>query len=604
MFNYEKIKAIKDCSATQNIKIYLKNIFEDLCKAKNPEGIKLMSKQTFTNYLGISLFISDKIFDIIKSNNEGLTLTDFTTGLDIIYKGSQEESKDFVFKLFDFDNDGIIKAHDVRLILNIILSKQKIAKEILDSLIDKFFGANIFNMNFNEFTFKIEFLDSDIYFIIVYYLYENAPFDKIVLESYKNNVKRSLSDENFNTNIAEKDLLIPTKKVSDNVTYKYMSFAFESEADEETNDYDEEELSKLDSFETIKIEMPLLNVKTIGNIEEQNTKTASRSFNEIEPVKLVSKNIGSPFKKDKTGANVIEGYVYKLRKHGRKLKKYWLLLTNKDLLYYRDSEKNVLRRHHNLSCSTINPNINTCIHNGENYFSFSLAFANKAKSFYFNSKIQCEIWLEKIKQNLNYSNFYNHYRIINKIGKGSNSIVYLANDLETSEKVAVKVYKKESNIDLDSIKAELEILKCCRHQNILSNVKTFEDSLNLYIVSDYLTNLKSYVKINPILEPSVIKDVVMNISQGIGYLNDFGLSHQNLKSCYIYVDNNNESKLEIKLANFKFFNKIDLYKKSDNIDKFNDEIHATTRNIIFYLLEGKISNLELFKISAEKYLSI
>lgn len=82
------------------------------------------------------------------------------------------------------------------------------------------------------------------------------------------------------------------------------------------------------------------------------------------------------------------------------------------------------------------------------------------------------------------------YKILDKIGQGGMSLVYLAVNEKVNKKWAVKEIRKDVGKNYGAVKqsmtAELDLLKCLSHPNLPSIVDVIEEDENFLIVMDYI----------------------------------------------------------------------------------------------------------------------
>jgi len=82
------------------------------------------------------------------------------------------------------------------------------------------------------------------------------------------------------------------------------------------------------------------------------------------------------------------------------------------------------------------------------------------------------------------------YKILNQIGKGGMSVVYLAMNESVNKSWAIKEVRKDSQNDTSinsiGIKAEINLLKSCRHPNMPEIIDVIENEDNYLIVMDYI----------------------------------------------------------------------------------------------------------------------
>ena len=97
-------------------KKYLKEVFNDLGNSVNKENKKFMTRMVFYDYIKLPIFIAEKLFmSFTKTSNQGLCEEEFVENFYKLYMGSFEETTNVIFKLLDFDKDGVIKLQLQRL---------------------------------------------------------------------------------------------------------------------------------------------------------------------------------------------------------------------------------------------------------------------------------------------------------------------------------------------------------------------------------------------------------------------------------------------------------------------------------------------------------
>jgi hypothetical protein len=137
-----------------------------------------------------------------------------------------------------------------------------------------------------------------------------------------------------------------------------------------------------------------------------------------------------------------ENWVYKLTEN-KKLKKFYLVLINKDIFYYKDQEKKNFLGMHNLSGCFIQEG-------GENekveierksFYIFEIFFNNKSKTRkYYTPDIEIsKNFVTKIKEAIGYMKFTDFYELKEVIGKGKFGVVNLGIHKKTQQQVAVKI---------------------------------------------------------------------------------------------------------------------------------------------------------------------
>ena len=242
-------------SLTKNLRVddlgpfeaYLKDVWVDLysrvTQNKNDpkeKSVKLsgLSKVIFNSYYNLPGIIGDRLFKVFDTNcNDSIELSEFVEGMRTLFFEDYEKTSRFIFDFYDFDHDGKINQEDIRVVLSYITltysdsnSEKKIAdtnnisyknrltsqEELVDILNTCFTDKNIKNskIDFKEFKYIIESINSDIYLMIFLFLLENKPFSNKNLQSYEYHSRNS-SRKNSPTRERSKKLLAsPTKSAN------------------------------------------------------------------------------------------------------------------------------------------------------------------------------------------------------------------------------------------------------------------------------------------------------------------------------------------------------------------------------------------------------
>ena len=500
---------------------YLSEIFFDLAE-KCQENSKGIEKYIFSKYFDIYGIILDRLFKIIDHDNDGvLNRIEFIIGMKILYSQSTSLKSlyKFIFKLYDFDQDGKISKDDVKLILShIFLSNnsnkfeeifeninqlQNILKKITDF---SFKEKNI--MDFKDFCYAIENICSDIFILVLIFLFEKRPF----------------SDETILLYASE-------KKISLNLL-------------ELTTEY-----PKLDSN---IINPPIFKSFTISNLK--------KNFNLN---KLLSRLDNNLFDLDKVDnmvkGNIIfkEGLIYKLSKGENnktdKVKKIFFRIIGKDLYYYKKSDLTNHKGINNLSCAFVKEGEDVII-NEIKYFSIVINYYKKEKIYYFDSKENRNTWLEKFHDAIGQKNIEKKYNISNKIiGKGTFSTVVNGTNIETNQNVAIKIInKKNMEIEeLESVMDELYIMKICKFPYIIKLYDIYETNNFIYIVMEQCKNGNLFDYFNGNynkLQENLVKEIIYKLLLSINFIHSLGIIHRDIKlGNILFFD---ESKVNIRLIDF------------------------------------------------------
>lgn len=192
---------------------------------------------------------------------------------------------------------------------------------------------------------------------------------------------------------------------------------------------------------------------------------------------------------------------------------------------------------------------------GETKFPFSLVFSTKkTKIYYADTKEECQKWVHAIKNVVGYANLLDFYEMRESLGKGKFGIVRSGIHKKTGKKVAIKVMKKQmmSQLDVELVKQEIEILKICQHPNLLRMLDVFENTEYIYIVTEILEggDLFSYLEKRKFKLPEQrASKIIHSLAAGLFYLHSYGIVHRDLKPENILMADKSENS-DVKLVDF------------------------------------------------------
>jgi serine/threonine-protein kinase ULK/ATG1 len=142
------------------------------------------------------------------------------------------------------------------------------------------------------------------------------------------------------------------------------------------------------------------------------------------------------------------------------------------------------------------------------------------------------------------------------IGKGSFSLVYKANHIETNELFAIKVVstKNLQQKIIDSVENEIKIMLKINHENIVRLHETIKTKNHICLIMDYCyEDLNRYMKRNGRLSEKQTKNFVTQISCGLYFLNKMNLIHRDIKPHNILISKSGN----VKIADFGFIKEYD-----------------------------------------------
>ena len=560
---------------TSAFHIYLKQLWNDLSKREKStkDGIDRIS---FGKYYVLPGLISERLFSVFDSKNKGyLTVDDFTNSMIKLFSGDYEQLLNFIFDFYDFDKDNKITKEDIRIVLSYVPLYKKIKhyqglKFEKDNFEDRLASQkelhekldNLFKLkqiiNFEEFKFIVQNINSDIFLYILVFLMERRPFSNETIKNLDNikknpdgnnkninknkNIfsKKQIMSKNFDNfivlpNVNSKLIVSRTitskspsikkryiEKISSNNNYNKSK----NEIYMKNNNQDNIDLLQMNAAEsgtesihtngTIQKKPSRKTLKNISlmDIDQGNDKDNINNndieFNEdkeildyARPYELFeNKNIEDELNStqmtniSRTNNNVLtEGYLFKIQ--DKKVKKIYFKLICKDLYYYKSKSNKRHKGIHNLSGVFIQSNGLVKLGNKQ-YYCFTIIFPTKARKYYLSDESEYYNWVNTIRKIVGYSNLNEIYEIRQVLGKGKFGLVKLGIHRGNGRKVAIKIINKKlvTAIDVQQVKTEIDILKIAKHPNIIQLYDVFENENYIYIIMEYCAggDLFSYIE--------------------------------------------------------------------------------------------------------------
>ena len=560
---------------TSAFHIYLKQLWNDLSKREKStkDGIDRIS---FGKYYVLPGLISERLFSVFDSKNKGyLTVDDFTNSMIKLFSGDYEQLLNFIFDFYDFDKDNKITKEDIRIVLSYVPLYKKIKhyqglKFEKDNFEDRLASQkelhekldNLFKLkqiiNFEEFKFIVQNINSDIFLYILVFLMERRPFSNETIKNLDNikknpdgnnkninknkNIfsKKQIMSKNFDNfivlpNVNSKLIVSRTitskspsikkryiEKISSNNNYNKSK----NEIYMKNNNQDNIDLLQMNAAEsgtesihtngTIQKKPSRKTLKNISlmDIDQGNDKDNINNndieFNEdkeildyARPYELFeNKNIEDELNStqmtniSRTNNNILtEGYLFKIQ--DKKVKKIYFKLICKDLYYYKSKSNKRHKGIHNLSGVFIQSNGLVKLGNKQ-YYCFSIIFPTKARKYYLSDESEYYNWVNTIRKIVGYSNLNEIYEIRQVLGKGKFGLVKLGIHRGNGRKVAIKIINKKlvTAIDVQQVKTEIDILKIAKHPNIIQLYDVFENENYIYIIMEYCAggDLFSYIE--------------------------------------------------------------------------------------------------------------
>ena len=606
---------------TSAFKSYLKQLWNDLSKREKSikNGIDRIS---FGKYYDLPGLISERLFSVFDLKNKGyLTVNDFTSSMIKLFSGDYEQLLHFIFEFYDFDKDNKITKEDIRIVLSYVPLYKKIKhyqglKFEKDNFEDRLASQkelhekldNLFKLkqiiNFEEFKYIVQNINSDIFLYILVFLMERRPFSNETIKNLENIKKNSDTEERkskkifhkkqfLNKNYDDNFIVLPNVNskliVSRTITSKSPSIKKRFIEKINSNEYykktkdtyikkqEYKDLLAMNSNEsgnesihtngTIQKKPSRKTLKNISLMDiEQENENDIKYKNEDEgildyarPYELYNnKNMEDELNStqmtniSKINNNILtEGYLFKIQEN--KVKKIYFKLICKDLYYYKSKTNKRHKGIHNLSGVFIQSNGLVKL-GDKQFYCFTIIFPTKPRKYYLTNESEYYNWVNTIRKIVGYSNLSEIYEIRQVLGKGKFGLVKLGIHRGSGRKVAIKIINKKlvTAIDVQQVKTEIDILKIAKHPNIIQLYDVFENENYIYIIMEYCAggDLFSYIEKRGFRLPETrAAEIIHKLSTAVYFLHEYGVVHRDLKPENILMTDNS-SNADIRLVDF------------------------------------------------------
>ena len=574
-------------------KKYLKEIWIDLIsrytknendKIKNNvrQDLVGITKLIFSKYYSLPGIIGDRLFRVFDSNNNGvLEFNEFKMGMITLFCQDYETTLRFIFDFYDFDGDGKISKEDIKVVLlyvsysnekeddndesfnnNIevesnknVVNNNENNKNKLNDILDICFENQSETIDFQCFTNIVDKINSDIYFMIYLFLLQKKPFSYKIINLYNGN--HSIINSAGFEDIFSSSNYNAKSQINYNVSLHSRSESTLTNPPKNFMNHSEKGFKLLpsyprffDRFRSLKKNKIRSNSFLENNLFEQNIhktifegKLPDELFDDFENVNFflqMEENEENNFDENKVDKikenlesekNNYEGYIYKF--NNEKMIKLWFRLFYKDLFYSKNKNDLNHRGMHNLSGLFLKEEEKKVLNN-KTFYSFSIIFPTKKRVYFCDNKEEYQNWIKYLRIATNYSNILEMYEIQEELGSGSFSIVKLAINKVTNQKVAVKIMNKEkmSSTLLESARTEIEIMKICQFPYIIKFIEAYENIDFIYIFMEYCAGgtLFTFLKRrNFKLKEELIAKIVYKICLTAYYFHSYGITHRDLK---------------------------------------------------------------------------
>ena len=658
--DFNEIKGYVNVKEEKLFLLYLREVYKDLADRDQTNKKKGIMKMIFFDYLKLPIFISEKLFTVFDKDKDGfLNQKEFIYGMNRLYNSNFDETLKLIFELLDFNHDDLIEKDDVKMILGLLplkTDKNKIKyKYQMQSLeeIQQIINCTFDNkkaLNLEEFKEVVIKKKSDVFLQIICFLYQKKPFSDSnisVLSTSKKANDLEISTPQISKKTKNDNVLLPSPlqnsalspafqllksgqikspfSLSDSISNQKEEFNPEISGFKGMIRYHNRNIPKNEDTKNADIEGDnqnenevvnkiLKNAENVFNSPSAYLKDSSEKAKNIKPFSLFSPETKPLEKKEKkvTGFSLnneekneeekakYENYIYK-KSDGNRLKKYYLVLIDKDIYYYKSEQKKEVLGMHNLSGCFFKENSSEKI-NEKIYYCFSVVFPKKERKYYVSSKEIYDNFIKALKKSFGYLNFFDYYEMLDNLGEGIFGSVKLGVEKKTNQRVAIKIIKKNKakESDIELVRNEIDIMKLCYHPYVVHLLDHFENGEYIFIVMEYIKggSLTDYMKNNKFdFTERRAAELIYQLAKGLKYLHKYGIIHRDLKPDNIMLTEASD-KGNIKIMDFGL-SKI-LGKKEKSVDGFgtltfvspevlirkpyNKEVDIWSLGVILYLM--------------------
>lgn len=132
------------------------------------------------------------------------------------------------------------------------------------------------------------------------------------------------------------------------------------------------------------------------------------------------------------------------------------------------------------------------------------------------------------------------FEIVRELGRGSQSVVYLAHDPHLQREVAIKTlhFSQPDPQKNQQLLAEARIVSQLRHPNIVPIFEAGEEGGDIYLVFEYVagSNLGDYLATGGRLSPVKAIAIMLPVLDAIAHAHAAGIIHRDLKPSNILID--------------------------------------------------------------------
>jgi len=193
-------------------------------------------------------------------------------------------------------------------------------------------------------------------------------------------------------------------------------------------------------------------------------------------------------------------------------------------------------------------------------FGFSLTCGRNKEDFYTKSQEELDKWLDALESICILRDMVDDFAIIRQIGQGGQSQVFLAQNLNSGELVAVKHFDKQRFLNhprrIQSLANEIETLRTLEHSRVLKLYRVYESRQAVDLVTEFIPGETLFDSLSSqgFFSPSEFDRFIQNFLELLAYLSSQNVLHRDLKPENIMVPDPS-ARGDFKLIDFGFATK-------------------------------------------------
>lgn len=578
------------------LRTFSSEIFSSMCY-ENLNRIKMIDLTFLQKFMNIPLSLCERIFDIVKKNDDFLEEDEFCDLIYTLYYDNFNTKIIFFFRIFDFDNTLLINKQDV---IYIIRHINPLALPLIDSLF-----KNKNTLSYEEYINSINSC-CDIVLFLFYYISNQKIFCENILhflsivnsqkinnfeDGSKSPIKRRRGHTSYasvNKNFSGlSNSFISTMKTNDDVAYtkRNKSKAMTSLLLNRKSDAFFLSRTKITSLKASSMLIELLNIKDKNNVnEDDSTSSNENDDDDLRDLNVFENDITNSIKNFKITLTPNNNSISSLNLSHKKLtqlsstinicssliktgitlsnqienveeynvitrtgEQFRLSLYSSNFLFvFRTiKEKNYYFKLISLKGSfiSVENNIDIIIESCSSSLAGEDIYRKKDYFIFANTEDVCDFLMR-----IGYRDIHMDYTFMEEINHGQFGVVLHAK--HHNKDYAIKIIEKTASMRKQN-RYEIwisEYLMKHKHPNIIDIVDVYEDSTFIYIVMKYIQNGEIKKNEGNLSLPEQKIDFINQIIDAVSFLHLHGIIHRDIKMNNILISN--RSPLQIKLIDF------------------------------------------------------